>query len=120
MISSTQLCERLGVLHQRTVESPLFNPVFQLSLELSRQLESGAITLVDAASLAAELECDSLVDRANRLIRLLAPMGIDDNRAAAIERLKRTTWEEQVDQVHACLVRGAPVGQLPRVAANQG
>ncbi|MFT4027397.1 MAG: phosphoenolpyruvate carboxylase [Novosphingobium sp.] len=86
MIRSTELCDRLGVLHQRTAESPLFNPVFQLSLELSRQLEAGVISLGDAAGLAAELECDSLLDRSNRLIHLLAPMGIDEN-CAAFEKL---------------------------------
>ena len=32
---------RLGELHQRTRETPLFNPVFQLSLDLSRALEGG-------------------------------------------------------------------------------
>jgi phosphoenolpyruvate carboxylase len=82
MISSTELRERLGILHQRTAESPLFNPVFQLSLELSRELESGAMSLAHAAALAAELECDSLLDRANRLVRLLAPMAPADNHAA--------------------------------------
>jgi phosphoenolpyruvate carboxylase len=82
MYSSAKLCERLGVLHQRTSESPLFNPVFQLSLELSRDLEAGRMSLGDAAGLAAELECDSLLDRANRLVCLLAPVGLDANRAA--------------------------------------
>ena len=85
MISSKELRERLGVLHERTAESPLFNPVFQLSLELSRRLEAGSLTLADAGGLVAELECDSLLDRANRLIHLLAPMGIADNRAAFAE-----------------------------------
>lgn len=82
MSSTAQLRERLGVLHQRTVESPLFNPVFQLSLELSRELEAGSLRLADAASLTAELECESLLDRANRLIGLLAPMDIAHNRTA--------------------------------------
>src|SRR5260221_159377 len=33
MTGSADLCERLGVLHLRTAESPLFKPVFQLSLD---------------------------------------------------------------------------------------
>jgi phosphoenolpyruvate carboxylase len=82
MTSSAQLRERLGVLHQRTAESPLFNPVFQLSLELSRDFEAGRLSLAQAAGLAAELSCESLLDRANRLVHLLAPMGIAENRVA--------------------------------------
>ena len=39
------LTERLQALHRRTQETPLFNPVFQLSHELSRGLESGELTL---------------------------------------------------------------------------
>ena len=35
------LSERLRVLHRQTRETPLFNPVFQLSLDISRKLESG-------------------------------------------------------------------------------
>ncbi|WP_017664211.1 phosphoenolpyruvate carboxylase [Porphyrobacter sp. AAP82] len=64
---------RLGELHQRTRETPLFNPVFQLSLDLSRALEGGEISLDDVDALVAELECDGLKARANRLRRLLAP-----------------------------------------------
>ena len=82
MTTSADLCDRLGVLHQQTLESPLFNPVFQLSLELSRELEAGTLSLADAAGLVAELECESLLSRANRLHRLLAPVALGDNRQA--------------------------------------
>jgi phosphoenolpyruvate carboxylase len=64
---------RLGELHQRTRETPLFNPVFQLSLDLSRALEGGDLDLGDVAALVAELECDGLKARARRLRTLLAP-----------------------------------------------
>jgi phosphoenolpyruvate carboxylase len=64
---------RLGELHQRTRETPLFNPVFQLSLDLSRALEGGDLSLDDLAALVAELECDGLKTRARKLRRLLAP-----------------------------------------------
>jgi phosphoenolpyruvate carboxylase len=64
---------RLGELHQRTRETPLFNPVFQLSLDLSRALEGGETSLDDLAALVAELECDRLKARARKLRRLLAP-----------------------------------------------
>jgi phosphoenolpyruvate carboxylase len=64
---------RLGELHQRTRETPLFNPVFQLSLDLSRALEGGEMSLDDMASLVAALECEGLKSRAGRLRRLLAP-----------------------------------------------
>ena len=74
MRSAADLSQRLGTLHQRTAESPLFNPVFQLSLELSRQIESGRLSLDDVAALVAELECESQLSRSARLVRLLAPM----------------------------------------------
>jgi phosphoenolpyruvate carboxylase len=64
---------RLGELHQRTRETPLFNPVFQLSLDLSRALEGGEVSLDDLSALVAELECDGLKARANKLRALLAP-----------------------------------------------
>lgn len=67
------LRERLQVLHQRTAETPLFNPVFQLSHDLSRQLEGGALSLDGVESLVAELECEALQSRAARLRRLVAP-----------------------------------------------
>lgn len=64
---------RLGELHQRTRETPLFNPVFQLSLDLSRALEGGEISLDDVTALVAQLECDGLKTRAGKLRALLAP-----------------------------------------------
>ena len=82
MTSSADLCDRLGQLHERTAESPLFNPVFQLSLELSRSLEAGTMSLTGAAGLVAELECESLLSRARRLFHLLAPVAPDENRQA--------------------------------------
>ena len=36
MNSVEALLSRLEALHERTEETPLFNPVFQLSLDLSR------------------------------------------------------------------------------------
>ena len=74
MSLSAELAARLQELHSRTAETPLFNPVFQLGLELSRQLESGALGLDDIAALVAELECDGLMARAARLGRLIAPV----------------------------------------------
>ncbi len=64
---------RLGELHQRTRETPLFNPVFQLSLDLSRALEGGELSLDDLSALVAELECDGLKARAGKLRTLLVP-----------------------------------------------
>ncbi|RNJ62172.1 MAG: phosphoenolpyruvate carboxylase [Porphyrobacter sp. IPPAS B-1204] len=64
---------RLGELHQRTRETPLFNPVFQLSLDLSRALEGGEISLDDLTALVTQLECDGLKTRAGKLRALLAP-----------------------------------------------
>jgi len=87
MTSSADLCDRLNELHQRTADSPLFNPVSQLSLELSRDLEAGRLTLADAASLVTELECDSLLSRARRLHRLLAPLAPGANLSSLRKRL---------------------------------
>jgi phosphoenolpyruvate carboxylase len=73
MRTVTALEARLGELHQRTRETPLFNPVFQLSLDLSRALEGGEISLEDVAGLVAQLECDGLKARARKLRTLLSP-----------------------------------------------
>jgi phosphoenolpyruvate carboxylase len=74
MTLSARLDARLQELHARTAETPLFNPVFQLGLELSRQLENGELALGDLAELVAELECEGLQARASRLGRLVAPL----------------------------------------------
>ena len=67
MRTVAELAARLQALHARTAETPLFNPVFQLSLDLSRLLESGELTLDDCEALIAELECDALQRREARL-----------------------------------------------------
>lgn len=79
MRSVADLQARLQELHARTVETPLFNPVFQLSHELSRAIEGGELDLGDIEDLLADLECGSLRSRAARLRRLLAPTGTDEN-----------------------------------------
>ena len=75
---------RLEALHSRTAETPLFNPVFQLGLELSRRIENGELTLDGVETMVAELECEALRARAERLHRLIAPVEPDDN----LSRLK--------------------------------
>lgn len=74
--------QRLGELHARTAETPLFNPVFQLGLEISRQLERGEVTLGQLADAIAELGRDGLQARADRLVRLLEPVDAGTNLAA--------------------------------------
>ncbi|WP_292959666.1 phosphoenolpyruvate carboxylase [Novosphingobium sp. UBA1939] len=74
-----ELRTRLQQLHERTAETPLFNPVFQLSHDLSRQLEGGALNLSDIEGLVAELECAALQSRAARLRRLVAPTDTTEN-----------------------------------------
>ena len=81
MTTVADLRERLRQLHERTAETPLFNPVFQLSHDLSRELESGRLGLDDVEGMVAELECESLRSRASRLRRLLAPTDVDTNLA---------------------------------------
>ena len=67
------LTHRLRELHKRTQETPLFNPVFQLAHDLSRELEAGEISLADFSTLIAELETRSLEARADRLCNLVTP-----------------------------------------------
>lgn len=73
-LSVHDLEQRLQDLHPRTAETPLFNPVFQLGLELSRQIESGEVSLDDIDRLVSELECESLQTRSTRLVRMLGPI----------------------------------------------
>ncbi|GGC32994.1 hypothetical protein GCM10011371_20520 [Novosphingobium marinum] len=75
------LVERLQDLHARTAETPLFNPVFQLALELSRKLESGELTLDDIAGYVDEMEAEGLRARAARLDRMLSPVAPGANEA---------------------------------------
>ena len=93
------LSERLRVLHRQTRETPLFNPVFQLSLDISRKLESGELGIAALAGLVDELEGSSLDARAARLRKLLAPEKTDgrlDRLASAGDDFDafRTFWEQ--------------------------
>ena len=81
MSEIAELDARLQELHRRTAETPIFNPVAQLSLEISRRLESGEWTLDTIAGLVAELECAGLQSRARRLVRLVGPVAPADNLA---------------------------------------
>ena len=85
-LSIAALEERLHDLHQLTAQTPLFNPVFQLGLDLSRGLESGEWSLADFDGLIAELECASLQVRAARLVHTVGPVAPDRN-AEAVARL---------------------------------
>ena len=77
--SVADLDARLHELHPQTAETPLFNPVFQLGLELSRLIEQGDMTLDQIESLIAEIECESLRARAARLDRIVGPIAPADN-----------------------------------------
>ena len=87
--SFAALDARLQQLHERTAETPLFNPVFQLGLELSRGIESGELTLDAIENLVAELDCEGLRARTARLDRLLAPVALADNDARVAELAAR-------------------------------
>ncbi|MCB2074918.1 MAG: phosphoenolpyruvate carboxylase [Novosphingobium sp.] len=90
MTAVADLVARLQELHARTAETPLFNPVFQLGLEVSRQLENGELSLDDVEGLVAEMECEGLRARAVRLRRMLDPLEPDANEA----RLRDVAGEE--------------------------
>ncbi|HEX7710118.1 MAG TPA: phosphoenolpyruvate carboxylase [Sphingomonadaceae bacterium] len=79
MRTVAELIERLQQNHARTRETPLFNPVFQLSLDLSRELEAGEIGLDTFEAMIAELECEALQGRARHLRGLVAPVSLAAN-----------------------------------------
>lgn len=81
MTGAADLDRRLHDLHPQTAETPTFNPVFQLGLELSRKLEGGEMTLAEIEALVAEMECESLRARAARLARMLDPVDPAANEA---------------------------------------
>ncbi len=81
MIDNAQLRERLQELHALTAQTPLFNPVFQLSLDISRDLEGEKASLKQISGLVNDLECEALQSRARRLQNLLSPVAPDENLA---------------------------------------
>jgi len=81
-VTIAALEQRLQDLHRLTVQTPLFNPVFQLGHELSRLLEDGSLTLARLDGVVAELECESLQSRSRRLVRMLGPVAPAANAAA--------------------------------------
>ena len=70
---------RLKELHKFTSQTPLFNPVFQMSLEMSRDIEDGKLSLGTINQHIHELECESLQNRAARLNRMVSPVDRDEN-----------------------------------------
>lgn len=74
-----ELSSRLEVLHEWTVDTPLFNPVFQLSLEISRAIESGDLRLEEIDRMVDQLEMEGLEARATRLGRLIGPIDAPDD-----------------------------------------
>src|ERR1044072_3630335 len=76
------LRQRLQELHALTAQTPLYNPVFQVGLELSRSLEAGTRALADVGALVNALEQETLQDRAAILRGKLEPIGKEDNLAA--------------------------------------
>jgi phosphoenolpyruvate carboxylase len=100
------LLERLSVLHKRTEETPLFNPVFQLSLDLSRAIEGGELTLDACEDLIADLECRALESRAGHLRALVEPIEPEANLAALEACAGQASFEDfracwETPQLHA-------------------
>ena len=86
MRTLADLTFRLQELHLRTAETPLFNPVFQLGIDLSRDIENGDLSLDAIEALVGELEDTGLASRAKRLQRLVDPRGSSDRLAQVIAR----------------------------------
>ena len=101
------LQERLKALHERTRETPLFNPVFQLGLELSREIEAGKLSLEAVESIVCELECEGLAARADRLRQLIGPVAREANEASLAQLAREggnfeafaTRWDKPVVHV---------------------
>lgn len=89
--TTADLSARLQDLHARTRETPLFNPVFQLGLDLSRALEAGSTDLDELEALVEELECAGLEARAGRLKQLVAPVAPKANHDALASTLAQHT-----------------------------
>ena len=87
-----ELLQRLRELAQRTAETPLYNPVFQLSHEISRKLEAGEIGLDRVERWLDELYAASLDSRAARLARLLDSDGGGSDSMANFPAF-RARWE---------------------------
>ena len=99
-----KLDARLQALHSRTAETPLLNPVFQVSLELSRRIESGDLPLSEVANLVAELECEGLLARAKRLERLVAPLDPASNCTSIAALVDATDFASFADKVRTPLL----------------
>lgn len=84
MKTNEDLRARLQELHALTAQTPLFNPVFQLSLDISRELEGDGLDLRAIEGLVNDLDCEALQSRAGRIRRLLSPVPLSDN----LERLR--------------------------------
>ena len=93
MTKIADLNARLQEMHALTSHAPLYNPVFQLSLDLSRQIEGGELGHKGLNALVSELECDALQSRATKLQRLLAPVSFADNDAALARACQDDTFE---------------------------
>ncbi len=93
MSAADPLRDRLQELHKLTAQTPLFNPVFQLGLDISRDLESGKTDLKAVSALVADLECEALQSRARRLQHLLSPVGLDDNRAVFADIVEQSATD---------------------------
>jgi phosphoenolpyruvate carboxylase len=98
MTNIPDLNQRLREMHALTSETPLFNPVFQLSLDLSRKIESGDLNLAAVNSLVSELECDALQSRASKLQQLLSPVDPAQNDAAIANLADSDDFEQFAQQ----------------------
>ncbi|MFC4254482.1 phosphoenolpyruvate carboxylase [Altererythrobacter xixiisoli] len=132
MKTVADLLGRLQALHADTAQTPIFNPVFQLSLELSRLLERGDLTLDDCEAMIAQLEGEALQHRADRLRSMTAPVAPAANDAALAELFEeadfaafRMRWERP--QLHAVftahptfLLSPAETDAVAHAAASDG
>ncbi len=133
MKTTDDLRDRLKELHKLTAQTPLFNPVFQLSIDVSRDLEGGKSDLGGIATLVSDLECEALQSRAQRLHALLAPVSTSENIAhfraivessaddfEAFKKLWAKPFLHTVFTAHPTFLLNAPQSDAIAAAASSG
>jgi phosphoenolpyruvate carboxylase len=96
--NTAALRDRLKDLHKLTEQTPLFNPVFQLGLDLSREIEGERLSLEDVSGLISALECESLQSRSRQLHKKLAPVTLNKNTARFQEILGQSSDYKAFEQ----------------------
>ena len=99
--------ERLAAFRARLTDEPRYNPVAQLSFELSRDLEAGTVSRQDLTCLIHSLGKASFKARARALADYVGPLDMDENRKRLKSAIKSLlgdagTFEEDLAVLRRC------------------